>query len=268
MVARAENGNGRSLSEIQNILRTLGRADEKQKFQKHGPITCPDSQCLAKDMDIEITQISDCVIISSEISPAAIVNLIAHCWGSALMLLRSGVMVRGYVTRGLIHHNGNELIGTGYQKAFEGEATVTAFKRTADERGTPFIEIDPAVCDYVRDCTDPCVREMFSRFVRSDGTATAIFPFQRLAHSFIIGDYAGRKFDPQKEKQSNSNVRKLLGDFRIAVLQFVDQGNPKALAKAAHYVAALDAQLAICDRTDEFLDQLTKPLLPQKPGVR
>ena len=37
-------------------------------------------------------------------------------------------------------------------------------------------------------------------------------------------------------------------------MDLVDKSNPKAVIKAEHYIEALNAQLAVCDRTDEAID--------------
>ena len=167
------------------------------------------------------------------------------------MLLQKGIMCRGYITRGQIYHDEGNFVGTGYQKALDAERGVSVFKREADERGTPFVEIDRVVCDYVKNSGDACVKEMFSRFVRSDGDGVALFPFQRLCHSFVIS--ADRTFDPEKEHRSNDNLRRMILSLKGRLMTFVSPNNAQALKKAEHYIAALDAQLAMCDRTDEAI---------------
>jgi len=141
---------------------------------------------------------------------------------------------------------------------------VTAFKREANERGTPFVEVDPAVCDYVRNHGDSCVKEMFSRYVKTDGEVTALFPFQRLEHSFIIAGF-GYTFDPEQEKRSNQNVRLMIENLKERVMALVDRSNLNAVSKAEHYIAALDVQLEVCARTDEMINLLCSPL-PSRGG--
>lgn len=264
MVEAAEAGTGMAFKELLEVIEHLGKTEDKEKFKKYGPTTCPQSRYLQRDLDFQLKQISDCVIVSSEISPAGVINLVNHCWGAVIMLLTKGVMCRGYITRGLIYHTEDQIIGSGYQKAYGKESEVTAFKRSAAERGTPFVEVDQSVCDYVANHTDPCVKEMFSRYVKSDGEVTALFPFQRLSHSFAIGGFGLPPFDPEKEKQSNQNVRIMIQNLKERVLAFVDKSNPKALAKAEHYIAALDAQLEVCSRTDEFIAMLGSPFSPNR----
>jgi hypothetical protein len=164
-------------------------------------------------------------------------------------------MCRGYVTRGQVYHNDNQIIGTGYQSAFAGEAGVTAFKREADELGTPFVEIDRSVSEYVADCGDDCVQMMYGRMVKSDGEVSAIFPFDRLSHSFVGGGF-GVKFDPDKERRANDVVRSNIRTLKQRIEARVDPQNPKAVKKARHYISMLDEQLVVCDRTDEMIATL------------
>lgn len=256
-VKATEAGTGMSLVELKEALKDLGKHEDQTRFEKYGPMTCPESTYIRRDLDFKLTRISDCVIVSSEISPAGVINLVSHCWGAVIRLLTKGIMCRGYITRGPIYHtNEPEMIGSGYQKAIDKERRVSAFKRKADEKGTPFVEVDPAVCDYVRDYGDSCVKKMFSRFVKDDGTMTALFPFHRLHHSFIIGGWSGHTFDPEKERHSNKNMRSMIEKMKESVTALVDQSMPDVVSKAEHYIAALDAQLEVCKKTDEMIDML------------
>ena len=256
-VKAAEAGYGMSLAELKETLKELGKPEDQTRFEKYGPMTCPESTYVRRDLDFQLTRISDCVIVSSEISPAGVINLVNHCWGAVIRLLTKGIMCRGYITLGSIYHtNEPEMNGSGYQEAFDKEGRVTAFKRKADEKGTPFVEVDPAVCDYVRDHWDSCVKKMFSRYVKEDGTVTALFPFQRLQHSFIIGDWHGHTFNPEKERESNNNMRLMIEKMKENVMALVDRSRPDAIRKAEHYIAALDAQLDVCKNTAEFIDTL------------
>ena len=258
MVKATEEGTGKSLSDLIENCQELGTLKDRENFTKYGPTTCPKSTYIQRDLDFQVSQFSDCVIVSTEVSPAGLINLVDHCWSAAMKLLSKGIMVRGYITCGPIYHEDNIFIGSGYHHAYEKERTVTAFKHTADERGTPFIEIDPIINNYVKDHGDNCVKEMFSRYVKGDGSITAIFPFQRLTHSFSIGGF-DQTFDPKKEKQSNQILREWIENFKCQVSDLVDTSNPSAVSKAKHYISALDDQLQICDDTDESIDMLSQP---------
>jgi hypothetical protein len=257
MVKAAEAGTGVRLSELLENTKALGTPDDRKLLEKIGPTVCPDSAHVQRDLDFQLTQVSDCVIVSTEVSPAGVINLVNHCWGSVIKLLSKGIMCRGYLTRGLIYHTDTQFIGSGYHEAYSKEAQVVAFKREADERGTPFVQVDQVICDYVRDKGDRCVKEMFSRYVKGDKEVTVLFPFQRLQHSFIIGPNA---IDATKERTGNQNTRLTIENFKKRVMGFVDQSNPAAIRKAEYYIAALDAQLEVCKWTDEIIDMISPRL--------
>lgn len=256
-IKASEAGTGMPLAELVEAAKDLGRPEDKAKVEKYGPTICPQSACISRDLDFQLTRFSDCVIVSSEISPAGLINLVNHCWGAVIKLLMKGIMCRGYITRGTIYHtNDPDVMGSGYQEALDKEKNVSVFKRTADERGTPFVEVDASVCVYVREHGDSCVKEMFSRLVKETDGMAAIFPFQRLQHSFIIGDWYGHKFDPQRERKSNQNVRSMIVKMKDRVMALVDHSRPDVERKAEHYIAALNDQLDVCRKTDEMLDML------------
>lgn len=257
MVEAAECGQGRSVEDIQAILKELAHTESKDFFAKYGPERCPGSQRVNNHLSFEITQTSDCAIVSAEVSPAGAINLIGHCWGRVIMLLTMGVMVRGYITRGSIFHEDNHFMGTGYNTAYQREGGVTAFKKEADEKGTPFVEVDPSVVAYINEHGDVCVKEMFSRMAESDGEVTALYPFKRLGHSFIIGGFGYPPFDPDGEKRNNDKVRSSIKRFVELVNRYVSAENEAAMRKTRHYVAALEAQLKQCDRTDEMIEALS-----------
>jgi hypothetical protein len=100
---------------------------------------------------------------------------------------------------------------------------------------------------------------MFKRIVKGDGEIMAIFPFQCMEHSFVIGNFWGQKFDANKERQSNQNLRAMLTDMKQKVTALVDHSNSRAIQKGEHYIRALEAQLEVCDRTDEMLLRLEAP---------
>ncbi len=255
-VSSAEVGTGKSLPEILDILKKLGSAGERDHFGQYGPIICPAAPYLQKDLDFRFTQVSDCAVLSIEVSPAGVINLIDQCRRAVFRLLQSGTMCRGYITRGKIFHTDSQFVGSGYQEAYQKESQVAVFKREADERGTPFVEVARSVLEYVDNCEDTCVQQMFRRMVRWDGDAAAVFPFTMLSHSVVLGDFLGHKFDVKSERESNLNMRLIIEKLIAGVRASVDPANPGALRKAEHYIKALEAQIEICDGTDRVLDEM------------
>lgn len=261
LVARAERGDGLPLVKILELLPKLGRAGAREFFEKYGPKTCPAAVRVQRDLDFFATQVSDCVIMSAEISPAGGINLVEQAWGAVTEMLTKGLLCRGYITRGNIYHTREHFVGTGYHKALAGEAAVTAFRKGADERGTPFVEIDASVREYLLATKDRCVVDIFDRLVEHDGTVTAIYPFKQLCAKFAItGD-----FDAAKQKASNQNLRVWIRQMKDAVGSHVDKSNESAVRKVEHYVAALEKQLVVCDKTDKVIDALIRPFPGRGP---
>lgn len=252
MVRAAERGATPTLDELLEMTRDLGG--------KASASLCPQAPRMTKDAGLQVTQISDCAIVSGEVSPAGAINVVGHCWGSVISLMAKGVMCRGYITRGAVYHRDGQVLGSGYMAAFEAERSVSAFKKVADERGTPFVEVDQVLIDYIANCGDKCVKMMFERQIATDGTSTALFPFKRLSHSFIIGGLGYPRFDPKKEKLANDQLRRNIRTFIERVEVRVDRSNASAVRKADHYVSALQAQLEQCDKTDEMIDKLCEPV--------
>src|SRR3712207_5351127 len=79
LVAESERGTGMPLPELLELLRKLGTGNERVHFDQYGPTCCPMAPRIEKNLDFRVTQISDCVIVSAEVSPAGVINLISHC---------------------------------------------------------------------------------------------------------------------------------------------------------------------------------------------
>ena len=249
LVDRAEAGTGLSLGQLLTQLQqNFDVARTLAAVRQYEPTTCPGSSYLQRDLDFCAKQISDSVIASTEVSPAGVINLVGYCWSTVFRFLKNGLLCRGYITRGLIYHNGDQFVGSGYHKVIEKEKMVTAFKQESDERGTPFVEIDTSVCGYVNDCGDKMVKEMFSRFVSDDGDVVAIFPFKKLSPSFTCDIRSGL----EKKLQAINVVRNWIVVMKTKIMQFADMSNPSARRKTEHYIRVLDKQLEICDRTEQI----------------
>lgn len=256
MVEEAEAAGGKGMPALLELLKKLGSSEDRQLFATRGPTTCPQSAYLQRDLDFRVTQISDCAILSAEVSPAGVVNLVSRCWEIVFELLERGVMCRGYITRGNVYHTDHQVIGTAYQTAYRREREVS-FRRGEGDKGTPYVEVDRAVVEYVNQFTDDCVKTMFGRCVADDGNVTALFPFQRLSHSFIVSGF-GVTFDADREKRANANVRQWVQGLRDRIVAGIDHTDPDAVQKGAHYLRALDDQLKSCDETDAVIEKLRK----------
>ncbi|RAK08993.1 hypothetical protein C8C77_1159 [Halanaerobium saccharolyticum] len=244
-----ENNNGLTLKKLKNIIKCLGSDKDVEKYKKNGPEICPESNYINDDLDFKITRVSDCIIVSSEISPVGLINLMSYCCGSIFELLSKGIMCRGYILKGNIYHTNSSdeeeglFLGTGYQRAYE------------KERGTPFVEIDSEICNYIETMEDPCVKKMFNRFVLSDDNVTALFPFKKLSHNFkITGDGLNSQFKAKNHRESNDRMRQRIKKMEEDIMSYVDSSNEKVMGKAKHYINALNKQLENCDKADKVID--------------
>lgn len=252
----AEQDDDLSLRQLLDFAAALEARSHSESIPYYGPMICPESQHIARDLDYRVTQISGCAVVSAEVSPAGVINLIKHTYSPALKLLTEGVMVRGYITRGNIFHEGNKFPGTGYHRALKGEKRVKAFQASPDEIGTPFIEIDPEVVDYIKECDDQCVKTMFEHMTRSEGDVTVIFPFQSFSRS---NDFHG---DMNKSKRNLEVIRSWIHDARKKVESFAPSSDPDAARKSKYYLKLLDDESAKCDIFEEDLNLL------QRPGIK
>lgn len=247
-------------SEITEILDCFDF--DKERMQVYEPKICPKSHHIQKDMDFCVTQISDCVIASVETSPVGLINLIEYCSGVIIKLLEHNVMCRGYVSHGDIYHTDKYLFGPGYQKVYEAERDVFVFQQHSDEKGTPFVQLDKSVCDYVDSKGDGCVKEMFSRVVKRDGEMMALFPFQMFTHSFHIADpITGRHFNREEEVTSNNNLRKIIERLLEMFKENIEnESDEKAIRKTYQYINALKGQVDACNETDKFIGTFSEIL--------
>ena len=254
MVKNAEAGDSPTLPELLEHLKKFGSSEDRNTFEQYGPTVCPESKFHQRNLDFRLTQISDCVIISTEITPSGLINLLHHCHGVVIKLLKSGVLCRGYVTRGNIYHTNTQFLGTGYEKAQKSEGLVKAFRGDETEKGTPFVEIDQKVAEYVRNCGDECVIDMYSRLVLKDGEPHALFPFQRLPpYGF------GSSCDLEKEKRNNSVSRQFLETLKQGLNDFLPPQDDRASKKHQYYQHAIDDRIKICDQYEKDIDLLNSP---------
>lgn len=184
--------------------------------------------------------------------------MIGQIQGTTWKLLTQGVMLRGYITRGNIFHEDNNFFGPGYQRALEGEKKITAFQGSTGDVGTPFIEIDPAIVQYINESCDECVKTMFARMTKNEGDVTAIFPFQKFSNlmSFGIDDL-------ERGRQNIDLIRSSICSTREKILLFAPSFDSNATRKSKYYLKFLDDELAKCNRIEQQIDLLQKPFPSQ-----
>ena len=240
-VRDSDAGRGLSLKELCEITDMLGKPTEREHFKRYGPTTCPQAPRIRKDLDFRITRHSDSVLISAEISPAGLINLVFHCRKACMELLsKKGIMCRGYIKRGPIYHTSEYQIGVGINDVVEQE-----------KKGSPFIEIDTEVIQYVECQPDECVKKVFSGCVETVGGFTVVSPFKGFLN-FGSGD-------PEKDLASVNVVRGWIHRMKEHVESHIDPSNESARQKGEQYVWMLDAKLAGCDRREKMIKSVMQP---------
>ena len=230
----------RSVDALNLIYTELERL--RGSYKEYGPVVCPGGQYASRDMDFRCSTFSDNVALSVEVSPVALVNLL-HCCSVVYFKLfsRKGLMCRGYVTRGRLHHTSRYCLGSGLNKAVREEARVN-FRSEDGEGGTPFIQIDESVVSYIEEQPPAdCVVHMFQELVQRDGCLTAVFPFKRLDPS-VFGD---GNFGPEEARRNVEVVRSWIENAREMVRH--NASNPSARKKRDCLTRMLDAQAIVCD---------------------
>ena len=213
------------------------------------PPICPDSLWRSRGLDYEVTQVSDGVVVSSEVSPSGLINLLQHVSRSVLRLLTSGVMVRGYVLQGTIFHRGSQVVGTGYQDAMDKEKSV----------GAPFVEIDQPVVKYANEETDDCVRSIFRDLTEDDGCGhTVVFPYRQFVRIAL------QTGEPKTAIRNLEWAKRALTDILDRIEKHSPRADQRANAKAKHLRRILREQLAQCDRIEDQLRAATQEPFP--PG--
>tara|TARA_R110002020_G_scaffold86856_3_gene214425 strand:- start:1440 stop:2291 length:852 start_codon:yes stop_codon:yes gene_type:complete len=239
------------------LIEELLHEKDIDKYSTYGPETCPASLHIEKDLNFQATQISDCVVFSIEKSPAGFINLITHAHSVAMRLMFKGALCRGYITLGNIIHSKNQFLGSGYQNAVKGEQNVTVFSDEKHPKGAPFIQFDAKCIDFLQDLDDKCVKDVFSRITRSDGSYTAIYPFNTLKN--IPSTTIDTNFKPEYWREQVEKSLKFLEttfrEFDYATQHASDEGEKR---KIQHYIDGLNeiksAQHRKIDRLNRMIE--------------
>jgi hypothetical protein len=249
---------------VEYILELTGKfgSSKEEDFARYGPATCPCAPHDARDLNFRVTQISDCAVISAEVSPAGLINLVHHCYKIAFRFLKAGHTCIGYITRGDIYHTDAQFFGPGYQRAYDhaSKGKVLIFQRNAADKGTPFIEIDSDVCRYVAEQPDNCVKTVFGKLTESDGKSTAIWPFfaiETMLDIAIAQDLDAEGLRAQVQMVCD-NILRLLSQLENAKATANNGGR----RKIEHIERKLREVLDLKDKHLEVIDFLSQPLSP------
>ena len=258
LVRDMEQQNNFSLMKAVSILDMVNHVlqSRKEMLLNDRPEICPSAPHIRSDIGFCFTTFSDSVVLSTEISQAGLVNLINCCRAIYFKLItRTGLMCRGYVGRGPIYHTEDHCIGSGLGDVVEGEKNVSMYQTEEGEVGTPFIEVDQKVLQFLdKEVTDSCVTGVLEEIVkRKDGVAV-IFPFK----SLDPGRFGSANLDRNKARQHVDVVRKWIEDAKKMIARHVDSSDEKVLRRANCLAEILNEQLMVCKSYEEAIGQMSE----------
>ena len=258
LVSATERENDFSVQKVIDVLdmikSELGGC--RDFYENEGPEICTGAWFENGDFNFQYTVFSDSVVLSSEVSPAAFINLLNCCRAVYFKLfMRQGLMCRGYIKRGLLYHTTDYCVGSGLADVVEGEKDVSIFKTEDGEHGTPFIEVDRNIVQYVDDeISDDCVKGMFSRIVKSEGDVAAIFPFRNLDP----GIFWNGSMRSDEQRQTIVAVRAWIGNAKEMMGRHVDPCDERARQKERCLLNILDAQCDVCKQMEKEIEEMTE----------
>jgi hypothetical protein len=153
---------------IIRIMGLLGSDCDRTRIST-GTTICQNSKMINGNLDIQVTQCSDSVIISTELSPAGAINIINLCRTIYdRLILNESILCRGYITKGKIYHKGTTFFGPAYQIACDNEKYAASVPSDNGPIGRPFIEIDPCVGIDLKEYgeADECIKLNFNRYTK------------------------------------------------------------------------------------------------------
>ena len=256
LVLKAELNNSASLKEPIEILDLINQELQirEESFLRNELEICPSSPYKSQDIDFCFTTLSDSAVVSAEVSPVGLANLINCCRVVYFkLILRKGLMCRGYIKRGSIYHTKRYCVGSGLNDVVESEKSVSIFGSNTSKHSTPFIEIDENVLQFIdNEVSDSCVKSVLSDIVKRAGNVAAVFPFSNLTPS-VFGDSA---IDSEKIRRDISFVRRWIEEAKEMVSYNVDPNVESARQKGYYLIEILNRQLVTCQLMEARLDEI------------
>lgn len=243
------------------ILRTMKRLasnDDIESYRGNAAQICKNAEKLSNDLDFRISQVSDCVVVSAELSPAGAINIVNYCRKIAeRLLLREGRLCEGYLTIGEIYHEGVDFFGTGYQDAVDGSKKAGCIEFYSGELGTPFIEIDSVVSDFINECSDDCIKNQLGKMTIERENYFLISPygiFDRLLDGSV--DFENKKFDDIHHEISTARIliSKIEQDLQRSAPK-----NDRGMKKVDISLEKLKEARMKIDQADKMIRILGKP---------
>src|SRR4051794_10898338 len=93
-----------------------------------------------------------------------------------------------------------------------------------------FVEIDRETLAYVETLEN---KTLLNRYIRRTGDVAALFPFDRLAHSFMVTAPFGNWFNANKERHHNNEMRRFILQIQ-QIRESVDRSKWYAVQKTRH----------------------------------
>lgn len=208
---------------------------------------CPESEKIKDNFDLCSIQISDSLIVSSEVSIASAINLLFLCKRSIFRLAKYGLLCRGYITRGEVYHTQNQVIGKGYIEAFRNEC----------EYPFPYTRIDEKLYTYIRESGDTCAIEMFKRLTKNIGTDIVLFPI----HNMVYASPISSKNNSEDEKKEIDFIIDELTNLKILTEKYIDHNDEKVEKKWKEYEKMIDEKIVENVKAKESIDKLSLPFL-------
>lgn len=212
---------------------------------------CPKSKKIKDNFDLCSIQISDSLIVSSEVSIASAINLLFLCKRSIFKLAKYGLLCRGYLTRGEVYHTQNQVIGKGYIEAFKNESKYPL----------PYTRIDEKLCTYILESGDVCAIEMFKRLTKNVGTDIVLFPIHNMVYVSAI---SGEK-NLEDEKKEIDFIIGELENLKILTEKYIDKNDKRAVEKWKEFEKMIDEKIADNVYAKESIDRLSRPFLRKLP---
>ena len=246
-VRKTEEENNLSVRKAVDILQLIEKVlnTKKDMCSKDGPDICREAPKKQNDVDFCFTMSSDSVVISTEVSQAGLINLL-HCCHAIYfsLIMRKGLMCRGYIVQGPIYHTEDHCLGTGLGDTVDGEKQVSIFRTEDGESGTPFIELDRRVIQFINEeVTDPCVKQVLKELVYIQNDVGAIFPFRRLDP----GLYSTPDLDEEESKRRADAVMTWIETAESMMKNLVDPTCEKVLRRQQILGCMLDRQREVCE---------------------
>ena len=258
LVRKTEQRNNFSLTEVVSILDMMKQElqSRKEMLFHGGSEVCPGAPHIRRDIDFCYTTFSDSVVISTEVSPAGLVSLINCCRVIYFkLIMRGGLMCRGYIGRGPIYHTEEYCVGSGLGDVVDGEKKVSVFRTEDGEVGTPFIELDDKVLQFLKnEVTDSCVVETLEDMVKGKDGIAAIFPFR----SLDPGRFGSANIDLEEATRYVHVVRKWIDGAKKMVNGNVGSNCQKVRRRVDILAQILNEQLVVCRQFEEEITKMSE----------